>query len=88
MLKNPLQQEIESREITKEETAEKLGVGVSTLYSWLSGDRFPNTSNFREIAKFVGMKQSDLLQKWQKWREQKLEAERDWKRWQKENGIN
>jgi len=87
MLKNPLQREIERREITKEEAAEELGIGMSTLYSWLSGERFPNTSNFRQIAQFVGMHQSALLEQWQKWREQKLNAEEEWKQWQRDNGI-
>ena len=85
MLRNPLRREMDRRGLTTEETAEILGVGTSTVYSWLNGERFPRNANFKSIAEFVDMDEVVMLEEWQTWQKNRVKAKKEWKAWAEEH---
>ena len=48
------------RELSVEEAAEKIGVSVSTLYSWEQGNSYPNTKNIPKILETYNMTIADI----------------------------
>ena len=85
MLRCPLRKDIESKDITFKEATEILGISEMTLYSWLSGRRFPNNVNFKKIAEFMERDEVELLEEWQTWREEKKQAIEEWEEWKEKH---
>jgi transcriptional regulator with XRE-family HTH domain len=71
--------------MTIEEVAERLDVSEVTVYSWLSGERFPSTANFKNIAEFIGADELELLEEWQNWQKRKLKAKKEWAEWERKH---
>lgn len=47
--------------MTQKETAEKLGVSITTLSFWERGERFPNVKDIKKIEKLFDVNYNDII---------------------------